>query len=405
MTPVTSSAAGSAAANGTPDARPLAGDPIRTGGEAALSTGGGAPTTDEAARGPGGGASTAGAAADVAREAGAAARAAGVTVRTVHDVSGIHAVADFLADVWQMPRATPPYPPEVLHSLVHAGGAVHAAYSARSSGVRPAGAAVAVFGPPGERDVYSFVAAASASGRGVGFAIKQAQRLWALERGATTMRWTFDPLVGRNARFNLVRLGAVGGEYLADFYGPMSDGVNNGDESDRLTVVWDLVAGTPRKDDPADGRSAAEAVRRAPDGGPLALRGEDRMWCRVPEDVVALRAADPALALRWRYAVREVFTEAYAEGLRPTAMSRDGWYLLARCPSTGPTAVGTGSGTAAITAAQTERGSTSRKAASPTACAPSASAPPSASPTPSTSASPSAPLSADTSASPSEEQE
>ncbi|MEV8591575.1 chorismate synthase [Streptomyces sp. NPDC052012] len=270
------------------------------------------------------------AAAGAPNAAEAAARTAGVAVRTVHDVPGIRAVADFLADVWQTPRATPPYPSEVLHSLVHAGGAVHAAYRAGPSGERLAGAAVAVFGTPDQREVYSLVAAANASGRGVGFAVKQAQRLWALERGATTMRWTFDPLVGRNARFNLAKLGATGGEYLVDFYGPMSDGVNNGDESDRLTVEWDLVTGTTGTDDPADGRSAADVVRRAPDGGPLALRDGDRLWCRVPEDIVALRAADPALALHWRHAVREVFTEAYAEGLRATAMSRDGWYLLTR---------------------------------------------------------------------------
>ncbi len=446
MTSVTSSAAGSGAADGTPDAT-AAGDVARgaagasrTGGEAARGagggtrtgeaarrTGGGTPTgeaarrtaggtpTGEAARRTGGGASIAGAAASgpgeaspisgaaarVAREAGAAARTAGVTVRTVHDVSGIRAVADFLADVWQMPHATPPYPPEVLHSLVHAGGAVHAAYSEKPSGVRPAGAAVAVFGPPGERDVYSFVAAASASGRGVGFAIKQAQRQWALEHGATTMRWTFDPLVGRNARFNLVRLGAVGGEYLVDFYGPMSDGVNNGDESDRLTVEWDLVAGSPRQDGPDDGRADADTVRRAPDGGPLALRGADRMWCRVPEDIVALRAADPALALRWRHAVREVFAEAYAEGLRPTSMSRDGWYLLTRRPTAGLTAGETGAGVAA----GSPYGGTSHATAPETTSAPSASFTPSASSAPCTSPAPFAPLSAGTPASPSQEQE
>ncbi|MFC9682625.1 chorismate synthase [Streptomyces sp. NPDC056948] len=269
----------------------------------------------------------------------AAAHTAGVTVRTVHDVAGIHAVADFFADVWQTPRATPPYPAEVLHSLVHAGGAVHAAYAAGPSGERLAGAAVAVFGAPAERDVYSFVAAASAAGRGVGFAVKQAQRLWALERGATTMRWTFDPLVRRNARFNLVKLGAVGSAYLVDFYGPMNDGVNDGDESDRMTVTWDLATGTTRTDDPTTDRSAADVVTRAPDDGPLALRDADRLWCRVPEDIVALRAADPALALAWRHAVRGVFTEAYAEGLRATAMSRDGWYLLTRssCDSPGET--------------------------------------------------------------------
>ncbi|GAB2764767.1 hypothetical protein GCM10027072_74380 [Streptomyces bullii] len=255
----------------------------------------------------------------------------------MHDVPGIRAVADFFADVWQTPRATPPYPAEVLHSVVHAGGVVHAAYAAGPSGERLVGAAVAVFGPPAERDVYSFVAAATASGRGVGLAVKQAQRSWALQRGATTMRWTFDPLVSRNARFNLVKLGAIGSEYLVDFYGPMTDGVNNGDESDRLTVVWDLVTGTTRTDDPAEGRSAASVVRRAPDGGPLALRAKDRLWCRVPEDIVALRAADPALALGWRRAVRGVLTEAYAEGLRATAMSRDGWYLLTRPSGDQPT--------------------------------------------------------------------
>lgn len=327
MTHVTSSAAG-AGAGDAPNVGALARnvtcgaeDTTRVHSGTAQTTGGGALMAGEAAR------------IDWKTVADAAARTADVTVRTVHNVADIHAVADFFADVWQTSRATPPYPSEVLHSLVHAGGAVHAAYYDRQSGEHLAGAAVAVFGEPAERDVYSFVAAASASGHGVGFAVKQAQRLWALERGATSMRWTFDPLVSRNARFNLVKLGAVGSEYLVDFYGPMSDGVNNGDESDRLTILWDLASGTTRKDDPVDDRQAADVVRRAPDGGPLALADGDRLWCRVPEDIVALRAADPGLALQWRHAVREVFTDAYTEGLRATAMSRDGWYLLARSPS------------------------------------------------------------------------
>ncbi|WP_037953984.1 chorismate synthase [Streptomyces sp. PRh5] len=264
----------------------------------------------------------------------AAARAAGVAVRTVHDVAGVQAVADFFAEVWRLPRSNPPYPAEVLHSIVHAGGAVHAAYTTVPGGERLSGAAVAVFGPPADREVYSLVAAATASDRGVGHAVKQAQRGWALERGAHTMRWTFDPLVARNARFNLVKLGAVGAEYLVDLYGPMNDGVNDGDESDRLTARWDLLAGpAPAPADDTGDRAAAPVLRRAPDGGPLAARDGDRLWCRVPGDVVALRTADPALALRWRHAVREVFTEAYAEGFRATAMSRDGWYRLTRNPA------------------------------------------------------------------------
>ncbi|MDC0769197.1 chorismate synthase [Streptomyces sp. HD] len=265
------------------------------------------------------------------------------SIRTVHDVAGFAAVADFFSDVWQSPRSAPPLLPETLNSLAHAGGAVHAAYD----GERLVGASVAVFGPPASRETYSILTAAE---RGLGFQVKQAQRRWALEHGARTMRWTFDPLVGRNARFNLVKLGAEGTDYLIDFYGPMADGVNDGDESDRLTVTWDLTAPARSYGEPggtveevlgeaaeevigetAD-RGAAPATHTAPDGEPLARRAlDDRyIWCRVPDDVVALRAADPALALRWRRAVREVLTKAFADGFTATAMSRDGWYTLTR---------------------------------------------------------------------------
>ncbi|MGI5455249.1 chorismate synthase [Streptomyces sp. CA-249302] len=255
-------------------------------------------------------------------------RPPGVSIRTVHDVAGLAAVTDYFSDVWQTPRTAPPYPAEVLHSLVHAGGAVHAAYD----GARLAGASVAVFGPGG--DTYSLVAAAD---QGLGTAVKQAQRDWALGLGARVMRWTFDPLVGRNARFNLTKLGATGTEYLVDFYGPMADGVNDGDESDRLTVTWELGAPTPSYPSypshrEITDRETAPATRTAPDGGTLAFRDRAgrHVWCRVPQDIVGLRAADPGLALRWRRAVREVFTEAFAAGFTATGMSRDGWYTLTR---------------------------------------------------------------------------
>ena len=51
------------------------------------------------------------------------------------------------------------------------------------------------------------------------------------------MTWTFDPLVSRNARFNLTKLGAHAVEYLPDFYGAMEDGINSNDEKIHLTLV------------------------------------------------------------------------------------------------------------------------------------------------------------------------
>jgi predicted GNAT superfamily acetyltransferase len=63
--------------------------------------------------------------------------------------------------------------------------------------------------------------------------------------------------VARNAHFNLVVLGARITEYLVDQYGAMNDGVNRGDESDRLMASWALAAPAPA---PREGTSS----RRSP---------------------------------------------------------------------------------------------------------------------------------------------
>ncbi|NBP52503.1 MAG: GNAT family N-acetyltransferase, partial [Actinobacteria bacterium] len=80
--------------------------------------------------------------------------------------------------------------------------------------------------------------------------LKVAQREWALARGITEIRWTFDPLIARNAFFNLTRLGAVGAVYHADLYGTMTDPVNAGDATDRVEARWDLTGpvGHPEPD-------------------------------------------------------------------------------------------------------------------------------------------------------------
>src|SRR5581483_10885895 len=78
-------------------------------------------------------------------------------------------------------------------------------------------------------------------GAHLGYELKQHQRTWALDRGLTAIEWTFDPLVRRNAYFNLVKLGAEIIRYEPDFYGPMRDATNAGDESDRVVTRWKLI--------------------------------------------------------------------------------------------------------------------------------------------------------------------
>lgn len=266
-------------------------------------------------------------------DAASAAAGSGVRIELADDIPRLDAVARFFAEVWLTPQGQPPLPSDVMRTIVHAGGTVH---TARSAG-ELVGAAVMIFCPPGSGGVYSVIAAARRSDRGVGFALKQAQRACALERGATSMMWTFDPLMSRNARFNLVKLGAVALDYAVNFYGPLNDGIDGQGDTDRLVAVWSLAG--PRAVSAAKGRhsnvvgpdlSRVQAdPAPAPDGGPLTANDQDGRWCRVPPDILAVRRGDQPLADQWRLAVREALLPALAEGLAATGFSRDGWYRLA----------------------------------------------------------------------------
>ena len=177
--------------------------------------------------------------------------------------------------------------------------------------------------------------------RGVGHAIKLHQRGWALDRRIESVHWTFDPLVRRNAYFNLHKLGARAVTYLPDFYGRMTDGINAGDAtSDRLYIQWDVAspeaiaaaAGDSREVDfgrcrrrrRGRARPRRDSARPAPakpvyDGRPLLVA--------VPEDVETLRGRDPT----WPYAWRGEVARRARRRARAPATGSPGW------PATGGT--------------------------------------------------------------------
>ena len=67
----------------------------------------------------------------------------------------------------------------------------------------------------------------------MGESLKLAQRAQALDQGIDLVRWTFDPLLARNAWLNVGKLGAVIDRFARSFYGAMSDAINQGERSDR----------------------------------------------------------------------------------------------------------------------------------------------------------------------------
>lgn len=149
--------------------------------------------------------------------------------------------------------------------------------------------------------------------RGIGFLLKQAQRDWCLERGIDMVTWTFDPMVARNARFNLHKLGAVAEQLHRDYYGAMEDAFNRGDRSDRLEVRWDL---------------SSDRVVQAMDGHPEEPDLSGRALVRIPADYHGLRARDPAAAAAWRDEVVEALESRFAQGYRATGFVTDGGYVL-----------------------------------------------------------------------------
>lgn len=263
-----------------------------------------------------------------------AANAAGVTVRELVTIDELAAVCRLFQDIWRPPPGSPLATTELLRALTKAGNYLAGAYEAD----RLVGACVGFFGAPADGTMHSHIAGVdpAVAGRSVGFALKLHQRAWALRRGVGAIAWTFDPLVARNAYFNLAKLGATATEYLPDFYGGMADEVNGGDETDRLLVHWAL--GAPMVVAACAGRpfvvlhdDAAVALGRTPSGAPeVGTLEAPTLLVAVPTDVAALRAADPDLAKEWRVAVRDVLGGLLAAGARVAGFDRAGWYVLTR---------------------------------------------------------------------------
>jgi predicted GNAT superfamily acetyltransferase len=277
---------------------------------------------------------------DAVRAAEAAARAAGVSVRALTDIAELTGVVELFATIWGR-SANPPVTVELLRAFTKAGNYVAGAFDDD----RLVGACVAFFAPAGGA-LHSHIAgvAPAAAGRSVGFALKLHQRAWALLRDVDEIAWTFDPLVARNAYFNLVKLAARPVEYLPNFYGPMIDAINSDGESDRLLVRWRLRDAAVALAGLGGGvAEVAEKLRRRPDtvvaldiaedGGPVpgGLDGTTSLVA-VPQDIAALRTHRPELARRWRLAVREALTGLTGRGGRIDGFDRAGWYIVRREP-------------------------------------------------------------------------
>ncbi|SFN36869.1 hypothetical protein [Mycetocola miduiensis] len=248
-------------------------------------------------------------------QADAAARDCGVGIRPARALKDFAEISRLLDETWGRGAGADP---SFVQAIAHAGNTVLLAEREGAT----VGALVGVLGWDGGLHVHSHVTAVTPAARGgVGFALKLAQRALALDHDVREVRWTFDPLIRRNAHLNLEKLGATVRAYLPDFYGRLDDSISGADASDRFEVSWQL-------DSPGVDSAISRVLARASSPGagekepaPGANTGAEPaahdhgIRFELHEDFETLRWNNPDAAAEFREASRAVFVPAFEEGL------------------------------------------------------------------------------------------
>ena len=208
---------------------------------------------------------------------------------------------------WAMDSGTE-ITPNLLQAMVHSGAYLSGAFVDGNC----VGAAFAFPATTGGPHLHSHMTAVLDNFRdiGIGYALKVDQYKWAKQNNYKEITWTFDPLVARNAKLNILKLGVDISAYYPNFYGDMPDELNAGDESDRVMASLKVVGDTP----------TSRGVISTPDNSAVLIA--------IPDDIVAIRGKDLAENLRWRRSVRDEFVSALARGGKVIGFSANNEYVV-----------------------------------------------------------------------------
>jgi len=198
--------------------------------------------------------------------------------------------------------------PNLLQAMVHSGAYLSGAFIEN----KIVGAAFAFPATNNGLHLHSHMTAVLDEYRdqGVGYALKIDQWNWAKKKNYSHLSWTFDPLVRRNAKLNIIKLGVDISSYYPNFYGAMPDALNAGDESDRLIVSWSTEIDAPK---------ARELITNAK---------PDDILIEIPEDIVAIRSKNQNESMKWRRRVRDQFMATFEKNGKVVGFSANNEYVV-----------------------------------------------------------------------------
>lgn len=229
------------------------------------------------------------------------------SVRELNTFSDINQAREIFDRTWAPVNSTE-ITPNLLQAMVHGGSYLSGVFIEN----KIVGAALAFPATNNGFHLHSHMTAVLPEFRdkGVGYALKIDQWNWAKKKQYSRLSWTFDPLVRRNAKLNIVKLGVDISAYYPNFYGEMSDALNAGDESDRLMVSWSTNKDAPR---------ARELITN-PEPGDILIE--------IPENIVAIRSENQSESMKWRRRVREQFMAAFEKNGKVVGFSTNSEYVV-----------------------------------------------------------------------------
>ena len=161
---------------------------------------------------------------------------------------------------------------------------------------------------------------------GLGRRLKEYQRERLRSIGAQRIFWSFDPLMSKNAYFNLNRLGAEVVEYVPDMYGTTSSPLHLGMPTDRLVVSLRTdgcgdrhTSSVLSADYPVLSPFPREHDRPMPDNG----TSPASVLIEIPADILGVLSRSTSMAAAWRMGVRAQFQWALSSGYTVAGLLRD----------------------------------------------------------------------------------
>jgi len=176
--------------------------------------------------------------------------------------------------------------------------------------------------------------------KGIGTALKLAQREMMLRQGIDLIVWTYDPLLAKNAMLNIEKLGGVIRTYVREIYGRVDNPLQAGLATDRFLCEWHLMSDRVRERIHSDNQTPLPSDWLSnkdyrlvnytnwnsdlprPIAADLEL-DDDVLLVQLPSNIQTIKRRDLSVARGWSTTTRSIFESYFRRGYGITGFASD----------------------------------------------------------------------------------